>query len=353
MSWQNGGRIPRGAKETVVEKTDRPKQASGRSQAGKTAGPAAKRTAKKSARKAGKTAAAASKPEKTAARPAARKNRKRAATAVVEDRAVAKEELAARRIAGGRDTEAAASNPPENQRPNGIPAPAAGTDGGTAAAPGSVPSDPAPAEGQPEAAGRVPESRKWSKTAPRTRAGENAEGSPRPNTLVPTNGIHTTERRLKRKLYQNRGVMALIAATLLGIIILGEQTAPPNLTEFEQEIAASRTIETYAGRRLANSPPGIIKPRLRNESVAIPGPEPSKVSERQDKSLNDGELVEMERLLARLDLGPSTADGVVDNQTEAAIRLYQEIAGLPVDGAPSRPLLADIREVVKILEDGG
>ena len=330
----------------MVEKTDRPKKASGRSQAGKTARPAAKRTAKKSARK---TAAAVSEPKKTTAR----KGRKRAAKAAVEDLAVAKEELAARRVAGGREPEAAAPEAPENQHPTGNPVPAAGTDGGTAAAPESVPSGPAPADGQPEAASRVPKPRKWGKTAPRTRAGENADGSPRPNTLVPTNGIHTTERRLKRKLHQNRGVMALVAATLLGIIILGEQTTPPNLTEFEREIAASQTTGPYAGRRVANLPPGIITPKLNDESVAIPGPEAGKVSEQRDKDLNDGELVEMERLLARLDLGPSTADGIVDNQTEAAIRLYQEIAGLPVDGAPSRTLLADMREVVRILEDGG
>ena len=347
----------------MVEKTDRPKKASGRSQAGKAAKPAAKRTAKKSAREAGETAAAVRKP--TARKPGAGKGRKRAAKAAIEDLALAKEELAARRIAGGREPEVAASNAPENQHPTGSRTPAAGTDGGVAAAPEAVLTDPAPAEGQPEAAGRVPdpgrvpESRKRGKAEPRTRAGENADGSPRPNTLVPTNGIHTTQRRLKRKLYQNRGVMGLIAATLLGIIILGEQTAPPDVTEFEQAIAASRVTETYAGSQVANSPPGIIKPKLRNEpnlrneSVAIAGPETGEVSEAPDKNLNDGELVEMERLLARLDLGPSTADGIVDNQTEAAIRLYQEIAGLPVDGAPSRMLLADMREVVKILEGGG
>ncbi len=365
MFWQNGGRIPRGAKETVVEKTDRPEKASGKSRAGKTAKPAAKRAAKKSARKAGKTAAAARKPKKTAAqkseatKPAAGKGRKRAAKAAIEDLAVAKEELAARRIAGGRDPEAAASNTPENRHPAESQAPAAGTDGGAAAAPESVPPDPAPAEGQPEAAGRipgpgrVPETGKWAKTEPRTRAGENADGSPRPNTLVPTNGIHTTQRRLKRKLYQNRGVMGLIAATLLGIIILGEQTAPPDVTEFEREIAFSQATETYAGNRVANPPPGIINRELRDDSVAIAGPDAGEASEPPDQNLNDGELVEMERLLARLDLVPSTADGVVDNQTEAAIRLYQEIAGLPVDGAPSRMLLADMREVVKILEGGG
>ena len=346
----------------MVEKTGRPKKVSGRSQAGKTAGPAAKRTAKKSARKAGKTAAA-SKPGKTAAGKGRKSAAKAAAVGTIEDLAVAKEELAARRIAGGRDPKAAPSNAPENQHPTESQAPeagiGAGTAGGAAAAPGAVPPDPAPAEVQPEAAGRipdpgrVPETRKWGKSEPRTRAGENAEGSPRPNTLVPTNGIHTTQRRLKRKLYQNRGVMGLIAATLLAIIILGEQTAPPDVTDFEREIAASQTTDTYAGGRVANSPPGIINPKLRNESVAMPGPGAGEGPEQQDKDLNDGELVEMERLLARLDLAPSTADGIVDDQTQAAIRLYQEIAGLPIDGAPSRTLLADMREVVKILENGG
>ena len=303
----------------MVEKTDRPKKASGRSQAGK-------RRAKNSARK---TAAAASKLKKTAARKTvASKSRKRAATAAVKDRAIAKEELAERRIAGGQDAETA--TPTENKS-----------------------EAPASAESKPVAAARVPQSAKRAKTEPRSRAGENVDGSPRPNTLVPTNGIHKTERRIKRKFHQNRGVMALVAATLLGIVILGEQTAPPNLTEFEQEIAASQTIQTYTDARVATPPPGIIQPRLRDRPLATPDPAAGTVSEPQDDNLNDGELVEMERLLARLDLGPSTADGVVDNQTEAAIRLYQEIAGLRVDGAPSRSLLTDIREVVKILEDGG
>ncbi|MEE9210690.1 MAG: peptidoglycan-binding domain-containing protein [Kiloniellales bacterium] len=69
--------------------------------------------------------------------------------------------------------------------------------------------------------------------------------------------------------------------------------------------------------------------------------------------LDGHELAEMERLLARLDLAPSRADGIIDQKTQAAIRLYQEIAGLPIDGEPSRALLADLREVVRILDNGG
>jgi hypothetical protein len=343
----------------VAEKTDKPKQASGRGQARKNAAPAAKRTAKKSARRADKTAAAASKPKKSVARksetkkPAAKNGRKRAAKAVAEELAMTKEELAARRIAGGQDAETAGSDAAQTQAPNGTRALTAANDDSAPATLGSMPSEPAPAEDQLEAAARNVDSVKPNKTDPRSRAGENAECGPRPNTLVPTNGIHATERRIKRKLYQNRGVMGLIAATLLGIVVLGEQTAPPDTTDFEQEIAASQATDTDTGSRQASSPPGIIKPNSLHDSVATTGPEASQLSERQNKNLSEGELVEMERLLARLDLGPSTADGVVNDQTEAAIRLYQEIAGLPIDGAPSRTLLADMREVVKILEDGG
>ena len=320
--------------DTVVKKTDTPKETSGPGQTVGIATPTAKRTAKKSARKIGKSAAAAGKPKKKADRKtgpkksAAKKGRKRAATATAEGPSIATEELAARRIAGGPNAETG-------------PAP--------------VPSEPAPAEAKPKTAARVPEAGRRGKTDPRTRPAGNAEGSPRPNTLVPTNGIHATERRLKRKRHHNHWVLGLIAATLLGIIILGEQTAPPNLTEFEQEIAASQAIETAAGAGVAKSPPGIIQPKPGNQPAVILDPEAvaGRVVERLDNILNDGELVEMERLLARLDLGPSTVDGIVDIQTETAIRLYQEIAGLPIDGAPSRSLLADIREVVKILEDGG
>ncbi len=70
-------------------------------------------------------------------------------------------------------------------------------------------------------------------------------------------------------------------------------------------------------------------------------------------ALDGHDLAQTERLLARLDLAPSRADGNIDQKTQAASRLYQEIAGLPVDGEPSRALLADLREVVRILDNGG
>lgn len=56
-------------------------------------------------------------------------------------------------------------------------------------------------------------------------------------------------------------------------------------------------------------------------------------------------VYETERALDRLGLEPGRIDGTLDPVTVAAIRLYQESAGLPVDGIPSRELLEDMRAV--------
>ena len=214
----------------------------------------------------------------------------------------------------------------------------------------------------------------------RVKPGDSGEPTPRPNTLVPTNGIHTTERRLKRRLHQNRTVMFLVGATLLSILVIAGQTEPPDMTSVEAQIAAGQTSHARAEAD-GDAPGGITRPRVQNpvegpsgrgQRVAVPDAEtgnpisePPRTWAPQERTaateaprgaqgwdLDGEELVEMERMLARLDLAPSTVDGIVDQQTRYAIRLYQQIAGLPVDGEPSPALLTDMREVVRILDGG-
>ncbi|MFQ6018341.1 MAG: peptidoglycan-binding protein [Kiloniellaceae bacterium] len=60
------------------------------------------------------------------------------------------------------------------------------------------------------------------------------------------------------------------------------------------------------------------------------------------------ELAELERLLDELSFDPGTIDGVVDERTRGAIRLYQDFAALPADGVPSKALLAELRQVVQV-----
>ncbi len=129
---------------------------------------------------------------------------------------------------------------------------------------------------------------------------------------------------------------------------------------------------TFKGINLARVQNAVEAPPARRERVAargtetgVPNSAPRPTTARRQRAavteepsgaqpwnLNGAELVEMERLLVRLALEPSSSDGIVDRQTKRAIRLYQQMAGLPVDGEPSRALLTDMREVVKILDSG-
>ena len=53
-----------------------------------------------------------------------------------------------------------------------------------------------------------------------------------------------------------------------------------------------------------------------------------------------------ELLLAKLAFDPGPADGVLDETTREAIRRYQEAAGLPQTGEPSKELLEELQAVV-------
>jgi peptidoglycan hydrolase-like protein with peptidoglycan-binding domain len=53
-----------------------------------------------------------------------------------------------------------------------------------------------------------------------------------------------------------------------------------------------------------------------------------------------------ELLLTKLAFDPGPADGVLDDTTREAIRRYQEAAGLPQTGEPSKELLDELQAVV-------
>jgi peptidoglycan hydrolase-like protein with peptidoglycan-binding domain len=67
------------------------------------------------------------------------------------------------------------------------------------------------------------------------------------------------------------------------------------------------------------------------------------------QKLTRAEIAETQRLLAQLAFDPGPADGQAGPATRAAIRNYQQVAGLPVDGQPSAALLAHLRQVVGMM----
>ncbi len=68
-------------------------------------------------------------------------------------------------------------------------------------------------------------------------------------------------------------------------------------------------------------------------------------------ALSKNEMRELEGHLASLGFDPGPVDGVLDAQTRAAIKGYQDFAALPVTGGASWGLLAELREVTEILGD--
>ncbi len=67
--------------------------------------------------------------------------------------------------------------------------------------------------------------------------------------------------------------------------------------------------------------------------------------------LSAEQTIELERLLYRLNFDPGEIDGVVDERTRTAIRLYQEFAALSPDGHPSPALLAEMRAVAQAFDE--
>ena len=202
-------------------------------------------------------------------------------------------------------------------------------------------------------------------------SGDTDEPPPRANKLVPTNAVHLTERRIKRRLHKNGAFMAAAAAALLGVLILTNQSEPPELVFNERQIAsrlpaaqdwqsdatsetlseaATRGPEAKVGASFgegAASETSTVE--RKHASVQFRTPASPGAPGASQSELSAGDIFEMQRILARLDLAPGEPNGVLGDETIDAIRLYQQMAGMPVDGEASQALLADMREVANIL----
>lgn len=211
-------------------------------------------------------------------------------------------------------------------------------------------------------------------------SGESSNRAKR-NKLVPTNAVHPTERRVRRRQRYGRALVLMTAVAVVGLFVLSDEGEPPDVTAFEQQGAVpmdAPTLETAgkATSRFDHPRSAEAEQNRFSNSAAAPAPKSKKHAVRivvpfdqgtvalqmplgdsgeppKADRLSADEITEMERMLARLVLGSNPPDGIFDTHTASAIRLYQQIAGLPINGEPSQALLTDMREVVKILDNGG
>jgi len=71
------------------------------------------------------------------------------------------------------------------------------------------------------------------------------------------------------------------------------------------------------------------------------------------KSVGRQEIREIQSLLVRINFNPGPADGQIGSKTADAIRLYQQFAGIEIDGVPSQELLDEMRAVASSMSSGG
>jgi tetratricopeptide (TPR) repeat protein len=70
-----------------------------------------------------------------------------------------------------------------------------------------------------------------------------------------------------------------------------------------------------------------------------------------EQALPREDLLALEQALAQLNFDPGKIDGTVDDQTRAAVRLYQEFAALEPDGEITQSLISEIRSVAESFKD--
>ena len=124
-----------------------------------------------------------------------------------------------------------------------------------------------------------------------------------------------------------------------------EEPAPTQPVTETVSAATNPGPELAPATRAPESPGPLVAehPAPSDSAMATPIATPG-----SEAGLTAAEIGEIQTLLDRLGLAPGSTDGVLTGETTAAIRSYQEMAGLPTDGAVDKALLDELRAVVDL-----
>jgi hypothetical protein len=180
-------------------------------------------------------------------------------------------------------------------------------------------------------------------SATKTAAAKPGTTAKAPALTKPAIAPQASGRRLEKERSQSGFVVALMAVTVLigGMAFWmnrSDEPARPGDDLATAPAAPEAAPETTTGTVV---PPLALEPSPR--APEAPGPLAG-----DEAVLSAAEIGEVQQLLGRLDLDPGAMDGILTSETTAAIRSYQEMAGLPVDGTANPALLEELRSVVAL-----
>lgn len=125
----------------------------------------------------------------------------------------------------------------------------------------------------------------------------------------------------------------------------------PQLIEAAKQLLAQLTpTERQRAQQLAETTVRRVQANLQKLQAASAGPQtasatPAGPPPATPRVIDRTVIAEMQKMLASLKIYSGAADGAMGPRTAAAIREFQAMAGMPVDGKPSIELLESLRDV--------
>lgn len=125
----------------------------------------------------------------------------------------------------------------------------------------------------------------------------------------------------------------------------------PQLIEAAKQLSAQlNPAERQRAQQLAETTVRRVQANLQKLQATGTGPQaavatPASATPATPRVIDRTAITEMQKLLASLKIYNGAADGAMGPRTAAAIREFQSMAGMPVDGKPSVELLENLRDV--------
>lgn len=125
----------------------------------------------------------------------------------------------------------------------------------------------------------------------------------------------------------------------------------PQLIEAAKQLLAQLSpAERQRAQQLAETTVRRVQANLQKLQAASAGPQtasatPTAAAPTPPRVIDQAAIAEMQRMLASLKIYNGAADGAMGPRTAAAIREFQAMAGMPVDGKPSIELFENLRDV--------